>query len=119
MNYKLDNIVFYMNNMVPKKQHESTIYSNWKKIAIMIFTIGVEMWNNNITSKRDNNNYAYKDYVATAGLGYIFKVYKNFYVKPWGAVHYVLNNELVSVSDTEYQTKKFQGEISLKIGWHF
>jgi hypothetical protein len=34
-------------------------------------------------------------------------------------VHYVLSNESVSVNDTEYQTKKFQGEVSLKIGWHF
>jgi hypothetical protein len=80
---------------------------------------GVEMWSNRITSKSDNNNYAFKDYVATAGVGYIFKVYKNFYVEPWGAVHYVVSNNSVSVSDTEYQTKKFQGEISLKIGWHF
>jgi hypothetical protein len=80
---------------------------------------GVEMWSNKITSKTDYNNYAYKDYVATAGLGYIFKVYKNFYVEPWGAVHYVLSNESVSVTNAEYKTKKFQGEVSLKIGWHF
>jgi len=80
---------------------------------------GFEMWNNTITSKIDNNNYNFNNYVATAGVGYILKVYKNFYVEPWGAVHYVLNNETVSVGDTEYKTKKFQGEVSLKIGWHF
>jgi hypothetical protein len=80
---------------------------------------GFEMWNNTITSKVDNNDYNFKNYVATAGVGYIFKVYKNFYVEPWGALHYVLNNEIVTAGDTEYKTKKFQGEISLKIGWHF
>jgi hypothetical protein len=80
---------------------------------------GFEMWNNTINSKTDNNDYSFKNYVATAGVGYIFKVYKNFYVEPWGALHYVLNNETVSVGDTEYKTKKFQGEVSLKIGWHF
>jgi len=80
---------------------------------------GFEMWNNTITSKIDNNNYSFKDYVATAGIGYIFKVYRNFYIEPWGAVHYVLNNETVVVDKSEYQTKKFQGELSLKIGWHF
>jgi len=80
---------------------------------------GFEMWNNTITSKIDNKEYYFNNYVATAGIGYIFKVYKNFYIEPWGALHYVLNNESVSVSDTEYKTKKFQGEISLKIGWHF
>ena len=80
---------------------------------------GFEMWNNAITSKIDNNNYNFKNYVATAGAGYIFKVYKNFYVEPWGALHYVLNNATVTVGDTEYNTKKFQGEVSLKIGWHF
>jgi hypothetical protein len=80
---------------------------------------GFEMWNNTITSKIDNNDYNFKNYVATAGVGYIFKVYKNFYVEPWGALHYVLNNETVTAGDTEYKTKKFQGEVSFKIGWHF
>jgi len=80
---------------------------------------GVEIWNNTITSIIDNNNYNFNNYVATAGSGYIFKIYKNFYVEPWGAVHYILNNEKVSVGTTEYNTKKFQGEVSLKVGWHF
>jgi hypothetical protein len=82
------------------------------------FGAGAEMWSNTITAKMDNNNYYFTNYVATAGSGYIFKVYKNFYVEPWGAVHYVLNNETVAVEGTEYQTKKFQWEVSLKIGWH-
>ena len=80
---------------------------------------GFEMWNNSITSKIDNKNYNFNDFVATAGSGYIFKVYKNFYVEPWGAVHCVLNNEKLTVGSTEYKTKKLQGEVSLKIGWHF
>lgn len=82
------------------------------------FGAGAEMWKNTITSKMDNNNYHFTNYVATAGTGYIFKVYKNFYIEPWGAVHYVLNNETVTVEGTMYQTKKFQWEVSLKIGWH-
>jgi len=80
---------------------------------------GFEMWNNTITSKIDNNSYRFNNYVATAGCGYIFKVYKNFYVEPWGAVHYILNNEKVIVGAAEYKTRKFQGEVSLKVGWHF
>jgi len=83
------------------------------------FGAGTEMWNNNITSKTDTWDYTFNDYVATAGSGYIFKVYKNFYVEPWGALHYVMNDEKVTVSATEYKTKKFQGEVSLKVGWHF
>jgi hypothetical protein len=83
------------------------------------FGAGVEMWNNTITAKMNNQAYDFRDYVATAGSGYIFKVYKNFYVEPWGAVHYILNDEKVTVGETEYKTKKFQGEVSLKIGWHF
>jgi len=83
------------------------------------FGAGVGMWDNTITSKIDNHNYSFTDYVATAGSGYIFKVYKNFYVEPWGAAHYVLNNENVTVGTSEYKTKKFQGEVSLKVGWHF
>jgi hypothetical protein len=83
------------------------------------FGTGFEMWNNTITSKINSQDYAFKDYVVTAGTGYIFKVYKNFYVEPWGALHYVLNNENVTVGETQYKTKKFQGEVSLKIGWHF
>ena len=80
---------------------------------------GVEKWNNTITSKLNNRNYDLKNYVATAGSGYIFKVYKNFYVEPWGAVHFVMNNKEISAENTEYKTKKFQGELSCKIGWHF
>ncbi|MEI7828238.1 MAG: hypothetical protein WCI31_00640 [Prolixibacteraceae bacterium] len=80
---------------------------------------GVEMWNNTITSKTTNLDGSFKDYVATAGSGYIIKVYKNFYVEPWGAVHCVLNNENAAAGTAEYQTRKFQGEVSLKIGWHF
>lgn len=83
------------------------------------FGAGTEMWCNKINPKADNQNYAFKDYVATAGSGYIFKVYRNFYVEPWGAMHLVLNNEKVSVKNTEYKTKRFQGEVSLKVGWHF
>jgi len=83
------------------------------------FGTGVEKWNNTITSKQNSQDYKFNDVVATAGSGYIFKVYRNFYVEPWGAVHYVLNDEKVTVGATEYSTKKFQGEISLKIGWHF
>ena len=80
---------------------------------------GFEMWNNKITSKIDNKNYTFNNYVVTAGAGYIINVYKNFYIEPWGALHYVINNEKVSVGATEYKTKKIQGEVSLKVGWHF
>jgi hypothetical protein len=83
------------------------------------FGTGVEMWNNTINSKTNNQDYDFKDYVATAGSGYIFKVYKNFYIEPWGAVHCILNDEKVTVGEAEYKTKKFQGEVSLKVGWHF
>lgn len=83
------------------------------------FGTGFEMWNNTITSKMNNQDYTFKDYVATAGSGYIFKVYKNFYVEPWGAAHYVLNDENITVGETHYKTKRFQGEVSLKVGWHF
>jgi len=83
------------------------------------FGTGFEIWNNTITSKINSQNYDLKDYVATAGSGYVFKVYKNFYVEPWGALHYVMNNENIIAEDTMYKTKKFQGEVSLKIGWHF
>ncbi|HBZ65749.1 MAG TPA: hypothetical protein DEO70_02855 [Bacteroidales bacterium] len=83
------------------------------------FGAGFEMWDNTITMKLNNQDYGFKDYVATAGSGYIFKVYKNFYVEPWGALHYVLNDEKVTFGETSYKTKKFQGEVSLKVGWHF
>jgi len=83
------------------------------------FGAGVEKWNNTITSKMNNREYDFKNNVATAGSGYIIKVYKNFYIEPWGAVHYILNDKQVTVGETVYKSKKFQGEVSLKIGWHF
>lgn len=83
------------------------------------FGAGCEMWRNTITSKIDKKDYSFNDYVITAGSGYIFKVYKNFYIEPWGAVHGVVNKEKVIVADTKYRTKRFQAEVSLKVGWHF
>jgi hypothetical protein len=80
---------------------------------------GVEFWNNTITSNTNYKDYSFNNYLATTGMGYIFTVYKNLYIEPWGAIHYVLNDEKVVVGNTEYQTKKFQGEVSLKIGWAF
>lgn len=80
---------------------------------------GLEIWDNTISSKLDNRTYDFKDYVATAGSGYIIKLHKNFYIEPWAAMHYVFNNEKVLVGATEYKTKKFQAEVSLKVGWHF
>jgi hypothetical protein len=80
---------------------------------------GIEFWNNTITSNTDYKDYSFNNYVATTGMGYIFKVYKNLYIEPWGAIHYVLNDEKVVVGNTEYQSNKFQGEVSLKIGWAF
>lgn len=83
------------------------------------FGTGLEKWDNTITSKLNDQDYGFKNYVSTAGSGYIFKVYKNFYVEPWGAIHYVMDNNKISVENTEYETKKIQGELSCKIGWHF
>lgn len=83
------------------------------------FGAGMEQWNNNITSNLNDQDYHFKNYVATAGSGYIFKVYKNFYIEPWGALHYVMDNNTIAVENTEYKTKKIQGELSCKIGWHF
>jgi len=80
---------------------------------------GIENWNNTITLKTNKLDYHFRDVVATAGSGYIFKVYRNFYLEPWGALHCVLNNESVTAGTAEYRTKKFQGEVSLKLGWHF
>lgn len=79
---------------------------------------GFELWNNQIESKSSLDRFKFKDYVVTLGGGYIFKVYKNFYIEPWGAIHYVVNNEKIISGETQYNTKRFQGEISLKIGWH-
>lgn len=80
---------------------------------------GFELWSNTITAKANSANYNWNNYVATLGGGYIYKVYKNFYVEPWGALHGVLNDEKVTVSSTEFKPKRIQGEVSLKVGWHF
>jgi hypothetical protein len=80
---------------------------------------GLEFWHNTITSTTDYKDYNFNNYLATIGMGYIFTVYKNLYIEPWGAIHYTLNDEKIVVGNTEYQTKKFQGEVSLKIGWAF
>lgn len=80
---------------------------------------GVEFWFNDITEKEINESKSWNNFVYTIGGGYIYKFYKNFYIEPWCAAHLVINNDSITINSNKYQPKKIQGEISLKIGWHF
>jgi hypothetical protein len=57
--------------------------------------------------------------VFTLGGGYIWKFYRNFYVDPWVAGHYILDPKRISVNRSHYEAKRFQAEASLKLGWNF
>lgn len=57
--------------------------------------------------------------VMTLGGGYIWKVYRNFYVDPWVAGHYILDPKRISLNGSHYKPKRFQAEASLKLGWYF
>ena len=84
--------------------------------------VGVEYWDGRVTSKSTQESADYVSYVITAGFGYVWKFYKNFYLNPWLGFHVVAAGDReVTVGAT---TEKFSNppvlpEVSVKLGWYF
>jgi hypothetical protein len=80
---------------------------------------GLETWNSTIEHENENVSSSYSNTVFTAGGGYVWKFYNNFYLNPWGAAHVIIaGDKKVAVGVHTYKPSIFTGEVSLKIGWH-
>ena len=80
---------------------------------------GVEIWQNRIRCKSSGAQSGWVNQVLTAGGGYIFRVKGNFYVEPWAAAHYIMNQRAVRDGSASYTPQRISAEVSLKAGYFF
>jgi hypothetical protein len=81
---------------------------------------GAEYWNSSIQTDAKLETAHYNNGILTAGCGYVWKFYKNFYLNPWAAGHLrIAGDSKVLVNGKEYDPPLFTPEVSLKLGWHF
>jgi hypothetical protein len=80
---------------------------------------GAEAWWNEIGSNAGPQRADWTEWVATAGAGWVFPVWRGLTVNPWGAVHVRLNDPDVVLYGRAYEPARLQAEISLKVGWTF
>ncbi|MBX7227921.1 MAG: hypothetical protein K1X55_17945 [Chitinophagales bacterium] len=81
---------------------------------------GVEYWDASIQTDIKTSTAKYSNLIATAGCGYIWKVYQNLYINPWAAFHVrAAGDKNVVVDNKIFMPAFFTPEASLKIGWFF
>ena len=81
--------------------------------------VGVEYWDGNVALAGRSVEAGYENVVATVGVGYVWKVWRNLYLNPWAAVHVrVAGDAEVPLADEQFNPKVFLPEASLKLGWH-
>jgi hypothetical protein len=81
---------------------------------------GFEYWKGQVQSDRKLSTARYNNMIFTAGGGYVWKFYRNFYFNPWIAVHCkVAGDNYVNVDGLRFRPAFVTPEASLKIGWHF
>lgn len=81
---------------------------------------GVEYWKGQIQTDDRVSTARYHDVIFTAGGGYVWKFYRNFYLNPWVAGHLrVAGDREVRVGAKNYIPPFFTPEMSVKLGWHF
>lgn len=81
---------------------------------------GTEYWQNSIKNPDNNLTADFNNVQLTLGGGYVWKIWRNLYLNPWGALH------LRTAGDAEanaggkiYESALLLPEASIKIGWHF
>lgn len=81
---------------------------------------GFEYWKGQIQSERKLSTGRYDNVIFTAGGGYVWKFYQNFYLNPWLAVHCrIAGDNYADVDGLRFRPAFVTPEGSLKIGWHF
>lgn len=81
---------------------------------------GMEYWDSEIAHETETQITIYSNTVFTAGGGYVWKFYENFYLNPWAAFHVIVAGDKdIKVGNHIFNPAVFTPEISLKIGWHF
>jgi hypothetical protein len=81
---------------------------------------GFEYWDSSIKNNTETATAEYKNTVFTIGGGYVWYFYKDFYLNPWLAGHYIISGDKeITVGSSIFKPKEFTAEVSIKAGWHF
>lgn len=90
---------------------------NWNKFFI---SAGLEYVKGNISNKNTSNTADYDLYLFTAGGGYAWHFFKNFYLAPHVAFTLRIGGtQEVTLDGYRQNTPLFQPEGGLRVGWHF
>jgi len=80
---------------------------------------GLEWWKGQIDTRDASATGHYTAYLYTIGGGYVWNIYRGFYLSPWAGAHLKIGGDhSAHVGSLDYTPPLLTPEISLKIGWH-
>ncbi|HEX3074526.1 MAG TPA: hypothetical protein VHP30_13025 [Ignavibacteriales bacterium] len=81
---------------------------------------GAEYWDNSIKNSDNKASAGFSNVQFTLGGGYVWKIWRNLYINPWGALHLrAAGDAEMNVGGKNYENALLLPEASVKIGWHF
>ncbi|HVV07084.1 MAG TPA: hypothetical protein VHC96_22805 [Puia sp.] len=81
---------------------------------------GLEWWKGQIDTRDASATGRYTAYLYTIGTGYVWNIYRGFYLNPWAGAHLKVGGDhFAHVGLLEYTPPLLTPEVSFKIGWHF
>jgi hypothetical protein len=81
---------------------------------------GFEYWQGSTVNSDDGTEGKYTNYVFTLDVGYLLKVWRNFYISPSGSVHMVVaGDKVIEVGNATYNSPTISPSITITIGYHY
>lgn len=80
---------------------------------------GVEYWWSSVGHEVTGSRTEWATPVLTAGAGFVWRFWRDFYLNPWGAVHWSTRGSSVSIAGDDWTPRRLSAEVSLKVGWSF
>jgi hypothetical protein len=78
---------------------------------------GFEIWQQSIEHDGVVGTARWTSTVFTVGGGYIWRVWGNFFLDPWLAVHATMNPQTIELGAFSYKPSPVLADASLKVGW--
>ena len=79
---------------------------------------GIENWNCTVRHADTGEYLTWNDSIMTLGTGYVFKLANGFYIDPFAAMHYRMNdNEVTAQNGDAFKRKRLTYSASLKLGY--
>ena len=80
--------------------------------------LGIVRWNSSIREKSSDITKEFDTYLINGSLGYLYPIWKRFYISPWAGMSIPLNASApVKIGNSIYQRPFFNPEASIKIGF--